>query len=55
MGIEDVRFTKDEYEDYFLHFCRKYLRKIEDENDIRYLQEYVHNTQLVILNLSRFS
>ncbi|CAB4421747.1 unnamed protein product [Rhizophagus irregularis] len=43
-GIKDVRFTKDEYKDYFLRFCRKYLRKIEDENDIRYLQEYVHNT-----------
>ncbi|PKC15985.1 hypothetical protein RhiirA5_407558, partial [Rhizophagus irregularis] len=43
-SIENVRFTKDEYEDYFLRFCRKYLKKIEDENDIRYLQEYVHNT-----------
>ncbi|RGB29701.1 hypothetical protein C1646_794910 [Rhizophagus diaphanus] len=43
-GIEDVRFTKDEYEDYFLRFCRKYLKKMKDKNDIRCLQEYVHNT-----------
>jgi len=43
-GIEDMRFTMDEYKDYFLRFCRKHLGKMKDENDIRYLQEYVHNT-----------
>jgi hypothetical protein len=43
-GIEDVRFTENEYEDYFLRFCKTHLGKMKDENDIRYLQEYVHNT-----------
>jgi hypothetical protein len=43
-GIEDVRFTKVEYDDYFLRFCRTHLEKMKNENDIRYLQEYVHNT-----------
>ena len=43
-GIRDVRFTKDEYEDYFLRFCRTHLGKVKDENDVTYLQEYVHNT-----------
>jgi hypothetical protein len=39
-----MRFTQDEYEDYFLHFCKTHLRKMKDENDIKYLQEYVCNT-----------
>ena len=43
-GIEDMRFTQDEYEDYFLRFCRIYLGRMKDENDIKYLQEYVYNT-----------
>ncbi|CAG8586996.1 2973_t:CDS:2, partial [Paraglomus occultum] len=43
-GIEDVRFTKDEYEDYRLRFCRTHLGKMKDENDIAYLKEYVHST-----------
>jgi hypothetical protein len=43
-GIEDVRFTKDEYDEYFVRFCRTHLEKTKNENDIRYLQEYVHNT-----------
>ncbi|GBC08935.1 hypothetical protein RclHR1_00850016 [Rhizophagus clarus] len=43
-GIEDVRFTKDEYKDYFLRFCRTHLGKIKDENDVKYLQKYVYNT-----------
>jgi hypothetical protein len=40
-SIEVVRFTEDEYEDYFLHFCRTHLGKMKDENDVAYLQEYV--------------
>jgi len=43
-GIEDVRFTKDEYEDYFLRFCRTHLGKMKNENDVTHLQEYVRNT-----------
>ena len=43
-GIEDVRFTKDEYEDYLLRFCRTHLGKVKDKKDVTYLQEYVHNT-----------
>src|SRR3954452_24898333 len=43
-GIEDVRFTQDEYEDYFLRFCKTHLRKMKNEIDIKHLQEYVWNT-----------
>src|SRR3954469_6312387 len=43
-GIEDVRFTKDEYKDYFLRFCCTHLSEIEDEDNVTYLQEYVYNT-----------
>jgi hypothetical protein len=43
-GVEDVRFTKDEYEDYFLRFCRNHLGEIKDEENVTYLQEYVYNT-----------
>src|SRR5438067_13393698 len=40
-GIEDVRFTKNEYEDYFLRFCRTHLGKIKNKIDIKYIQEYI--------------
>ncbi|CAG8648650.1 1864_t:CDS:2 [Paraglomus brasilianum] len=43
-SIQDVCFTKDEYEDYFLRFCRTHLGKVKDKKDVTYLQEYVHNT-----------
>ncbi|GBB99301.1 hypothetical protein RclHR1_03480005 [Rhizophagus clarus] len=43
-SIEDVRFTKDEYKDYFLRFCRTHLGNIKDENDVKYLLKYVYNT-----------
>jgi hypothetical protein len=43
-GIEDMRFTEDEYKDYFLRFCRTHLGKMKNEEDIKFLQEYVHKT-----------
>ncbi|CAB4446762.1 unnamed protein product [Rhizophagus irregularis] len=43
-SIEDVRFTEEEYKDYFLRFCSTHLKNMEDEDDINYLQEYVCNT-----------
>ena len=43
-GIEDVRFTKDEYKDYFLRFCSTHLRGIKVKDNVTYLQEYVYNT-----------
>ncbi|PKK65589.1 hypothetical protein RhiirC2_715452 [Rhizophagus irregularis] len=39
-SIEDVRFTEEEYKDYFLRFCSTHLKNMDDEDDINYLQEY---------------
>jgi hypothetical protein len=43
-GIEDMRFTEDEYKDYFLRFCSTHLKNMKDEDDVNYLREYVYNT-----------
>jgi hypothetical protein len=43
-GIEDMRFTEDEYKDYFSRFCKTYLGKMKNKDDVIHLQKYVYNT-----------
>ncbi|RUS13557.1 hypothetical protein BC937DRAFT_95137 [Endogone sp. FLAS-F59071] len=38
-----MHFTKDEYDDYFLNFCKMHFKNMKDE-DVTFLQAYVHNT-----------
>jgi hypothetical protein len=42
-GIEDVRFTNDEYDDYVSRFCKTHFGKME-AYDAAALQQYVCNT-----------
>src|SRR4051812_45822610 len=42
-GLEDVRFTDDEYDDYFSRFCNTHFGNMEND-DAAVLQEYVRNT-----------
>lgn len=42
-SLEDVRFTDDEYNDYFSRFCKNYLQTMVP-GDVRSLQNYVRST-----------
>lgn len=42
-GLEDVRFTDDEYDDYVSRFCNTHFGSMEND-DTAALQEYVRNT-----------
>jgi hypothetical protein len=42
-GLEDVRFTDDEYDDYVSRFCNTHFGSMETNNAAA-LQEYVRNT-----------
>ncbi|RUS21169.1 hypothetical protein BC937DRAFT_93424, partial [Endogone sp. FLAS-F59071] len=52
-SLEDMHFTKDKYDDYFLNFCKMHFKNIKDK-DVIFLQAYIYNTTGHYLGLVTF-